>query len=102
MIYAAARAADKARYKSGTEWGALRPSLDKEQQIFKQASAEFWRTIEASLRRQGYDGLVYSNRVEGKGDSYVVLDPNNVRMRHARFDPQQSDSVNLLDGRQAG
>ena len=41
-IYTAAKIADKARNKAGKEWGALNPSLDKEQAIWKQASKAFW------------------------------------------------------------
>ena len=32
------------------------------------------------IKDAGFDGFVYSNRVEGKGDSYMVLDPNQVKL----------------------
>jgi len=33
-----------------------------------------------AIRSEGYDGVVYSNRVEGKGDSYMVLDPKQAKI----------------------
>ena len=33
------------------------------------------------LKRQGYDGVIYPNDVEGEGTSYIVFDKKNIRMR---------------------
>jgi hypothetical protein len=33
-----------------------------------------------AIRSEGYDGVVYSNRVEGKGDSYMMLDPQQAKI----------------------
>lgn len=99
-IYDAAKAADKARRKAGGEWGALRGNNAAEQLQLKDADRRFWQAIEASLKHQGYDGLIYANRVEGGGDSYVVFDPSQVRVVHATFDPTKTDSGQLLDSYQ--
>ena len=81
-IFDAAKSADKIRYKAGREWGALDSRKDKEQALLKQADKRFWAAIQASVERQGYDGLVYSNKIEGKGeDSYVVFSPKNVKFK---------------------
>lgn len=97
QIYAAAKFADKMRRKAGGEWGVLDKNKDEQQKLFTKATSLFWKSIETSAIRQGYDGFVYQNRVEGKGDSYVVFDPKNIRVRHANFDPEKSNSNKLLD-----
>lgn len=94
-IYAAAKLADKGRRKAGGDWGSLDTRKDAYQEPAEQAAKAFWQAIQASAERQGYDGFVYRNRVEGAGDSYVVFDPRNVRARHARF--ANLDSDKLLD-----
>lgn len=58
------------------------------------------------LKREGYDGIVYTNAVEGKGtDSYIIFDPEQVKLAapvtkddkgrviplQARFDPTNPD-----------
>ena len=81
-IYDAAKEADKARRKAGGEWGALNKSKDKDQEIFKQSEKRFWQAIQTACEHQGYDGLVYSNKIEGNGDdSYIVFHPKNIRFK---------------------
>src|ERR1035437_2389730 len=81
-IFDASKSADKIRYKACREWGALDSRKDKEQALLKQADKRFWTAIQTSVERQGYDGLVYSNKIEGKGeDSYVVFNPKNVKFK---------------------
>jgi len=41
----------------------------------KEASIEVMRFLES----KGYDGLVYKNRKEGRGDSYVAFTPNQIK-----------------------
>jgi hypothetical protein len=41
----------------------------------------FWNAVESVLKKQGYDGIVYSNELEGFGDSYAVFDPKKVTPR---------------------
>lgn len=41
------------------------------------------------LKSLGYDGIVYKNRIEGKGDSYIVLSPSQIKSIYntGQFDP---------------
>lgn len=94
-IYAAAKEADRARRRAGGDWGSLDSRKKEYQKPAEDAAKAFWQAIQKSAERQGYDGFVYNNRVEGKGDSYVVFDPRNVRARHASF--ANLDSARLLD-----
>lgn len=48
------------------------------------------------LRKNGVDSLVYSNKYEHGGDSYIMLDPKDIRSRFAAFDPSKIDSKDLL------
>jgi hypothetical protein len=101
-IYDAAKAADAARKRGGGDYSIkLDPSKAKHLAAYEAASKRFWKAIEASCIRQGYDGLVYDNKVEGKGDSYVVFKPEQVRSRFAKFDPEKADSPNLMDSADA-
>lgn len=97
-IYAAAKAADAARRRGGGDWSI---QLDKSKAShlasYEQASRAFWEAIQASCERQGYDGLIYDNKAEGGGDSYVVFHANQVRAQHASFDPDKAESSKLLD-----
>jgi len=99
-IYDAAKEADLARRKAGGEWGMLDKSKAEAQNKLKIASKRFWKAIENSAIHQGYDGFVYDNKAEGKGDSYVVFDPKNIRVKHASFDPKKANSDKLLDSEQ--
>ena len=96
-IFDTAKAADRARRKAGGDWGSLDKRKDAYQAPADAAAKAFWQAIQVSAERQGYDGFVYKNRVEGKGDSYVVFDPKNVRAKHASF--ANPDSDRLLDSR---
>jgi hypothetical protein len=79
-LYRCAKIADKARRKAGGDWSiALLPQNADLNRVYEQASKEFWAVIQASAIRQGYDGFVYANRAEGKGDSYVVFDPDLIQ-----------------------
>jgi hypothetical protein len=99
-IYEAAKQADKARRRGGGDWNIqLNKDNERHRVAYEDAGKRFWDTVQASAKRQGYDGLVYSNRVEGKGDSYVVFEPSQVRSRFAAFDPAKRDSANLLAAR---
>jgi hypothetical protein len=98
-IFDAAKVADKARRKAGGDWGALDRAKEQFQAPAEAAAKVFWRTVQVSAERQGYDGFVYSNKIEGKGDSYVVFRPQNIRSRYANFDPSKADSDKLMDDR---
>lgn len=36
--------------------------------------------IAKAIRIAGYDGIVYENRFEGEGDSYIALDPKQIHI----------------------
>lgn len=77
-LYHWAGLADKARRKAGGDWSLVMvPQNAGLNRVYEDASKRFWSIIQQSAIRQGYDGFVYSNRVEGKGDSYVVFDKAN-------------------------
>lgn len=81
-LYHWAKIADKARRKGGGDWSIqLDKNKAKELAIYQDAGKRFWAVIQASAIRQGYDGFVYANRVEGKGDSYVVFDPTKIKTK---------------------
>jgi len=90
-IYAAARNADKLKAKARKKYAVIPMSEDVGEQAF-------WREVQKSAERQGYDGMVYANKIEGKGDSHIVFDPANIRSKFAAFDPAKRGSANLLAG----
>lgn len=60
-------------------------------------SLPFQGELKKILEEAGYDSIKYPNRVEGKGEpSYLLLNPNQVRSRFAKFDPTKTDSSDLL------
>ena len=47
--------------------------------------------IREAIKNAGYDGIVYANRGEGAGDSYIVFDPEQAKSaigNTGRFDPR--------------
>jgi len=53
-----------------------------------------WAYIIQRAKREGYDGLVYSNKVEGKGDSYVPFYPEQIKSatgNKGSFNPSNPD-----------
>lgn len=40
---------------------------------------KFWKLAEKILKRSGFDGLVYKNKVEGEGDSYIAFSANQIK-----------------------
>lgn len=71
---------------------------------------EYLRSL---IEDHGHDGIVYKNRFEGTGpisrrlgvggmnygaakDSYIALRPNQIRSKFAQFDPDKTDSGNIL------
>ena len=47
---------------------------------YEAAYQGFWKTVEKGITSSGYDSAVYNNKVEGKGDSYIMFD-------HTRISP---------------
>lgn len=54
-----------------------------------------WKFTILDAMRDGYDGLVYENMVEGKGDSYIAFSPSQIKstFNQGTFDP---DNPNIL------
>ncbi len=53
--------------------------------------------LRQGIKDAGYDSIIYRNNVEGVGsDSYIILDPANVRSTNAEFDTEKIGSPNLL------
>ncbi len=99
-IYDAAKKADAARSKAGGDYSIeLIPSNAKLREEYNTQSKRFWSVAEKAIRRNGYDGLVYNNKVEGKGDSYAVFEPTQIKSaigNSGAFDPK---SGSLTDPR---
>jgi hypothetical protein len=43
--------------------------------------------VKDALDRHGYDGIVYKNETEGGGDSYIALDPRQIKSPYNDFKP---------------
>lgn len=57
-----------------------------------------WVAIVENAKAEGHDGIVYRNTVEdkGRGDSYVVFDPTQIKsvFNRGTFDPQDPNILN--------
>jgi len=49
------------------------------------------------IKSVGFDSIVYSNGVEGTGDSYLVFDASQIRSIFAKFDQSKQGSGNISD-----
>ena len=62
----------------------------------------FLNKLRDTVKDAGYDSIKYKNFVERTSmdapveDSFIVLDPKNIRSVNAAFDPEKSGSSNLL------
>lgn len=58
-----------------------------------------WTNAYKLLVSKGYDGLFYpdvaADHTSGKYGKYIVIDPKNVRLASAAFDPAKSESADL-------
>lgn len=54
------------------------------------------RTIQAVMKEKGIDGIVYRNAVEGSGDSYIALDPKQVKSAIGNSGAYSPDDPNIL------
>lgn len=58
---------------------------------------EWAHTFRDVLKNHGYDSVKYANRSEGTGGpSYLLLDPDQLRLKWAAFDPAKAKSGDLL------
>jgi hypothetical protein len=62
---------------------------------------QFWKLAEKVIRRSGFDGIVYRNKVEGDFDSYVAFDPKQIKSAGPSFkkavDPNNPKDVMLAE-----
>lgn len=66
-----------------------------------ETNSEIFATV-SDAWRQGFDSIKFNNyttKQGGAGQSFILVkDPNQVRSRHAKFDPKKRKSSNLLAG----
>ena len=56
--------------------------------------ARGWQAIKDTLNKKGYDGIIYQNEVEGKGDSYIAFKPTQIKSatsNNGEFDGKNPD-----------
>lgn len=65
--------------------------------------AQYFRKLKSMLNKNDFDSIKYENELEGvksnfldDNDSFVTLDPKNIRSRFAAFDPLRKSSSSLL------
>lgn len=69
------------------------PELAKKRQLaFDQSNKEELEKVKTYLKSKGYDGLVYDNKTEGGGDSYVVFDQKQIRPINGQLREQISSN----------
>ena len=56
----------------------------KRNDAFDQANTEVLERVKSYLKSKGYDGLVYENKVEDGGDSYVAFDQSQIRPQNGQ------------------
>lgn len=56
------------------------------------------REIKSLLGKAGYDGIVYKNQHEGKGDSYIAFDPGQIKSAIGNTGAFDRESDSLTDG----
>jgi hypothetical protein len=87
------------QYKRAVDnkWSDDRDADNSKIKEFKQ----FWKLAEKVIRRSGFDGIVYRNKVEGDFDSYVVFDPKQIKSAGPSFkkavDPNNPKEVMLAE-----
>ena len=47
---------------------------------YNNATISLWKTVKKYIVKNGYTGIVYKNSFEGKGNSYVVFNPNQAKL----------------------
>ena len=65
--------------------------------------AELRAALLAKVKELGYDGFVYKNRYEDKGNiSYVILDPSQVKVLEVFTVGDELTAENFADGKKPG
>ena len=81
-LYELAKLLDKKRSGAGGDWSLGLKQGEKAEKTridYKALEKEFWKLIETVAKKNGFDGMIYKNKAEGKGLSYVIFDPNQAK-----------------------
>ena len=71
---------------------------------FAWSDGEKTEALNKYLKKLGYDSIVYKNNFEGGGDSYILLDPNQVKSavgNNGQFNPNNPNILNQKQKAQA-
>jgi hypothetical protein len=62
--------------------------------------ARRYRALQDEAKKQGYSVLEYTDFKDLGGDQtqYIILNPQDIRSKFAKFDPSKADSANILAG----
>lgn len=66
------------------------------------ARKDYWDMMKMAVESQGFDGFVYENKVEGKGKSYVVFGPKQIKSatgNTGEFNPDDPSILRQNDSR---
>ena len=61
---------------------------------WQQSDSKGWESLKSILAKHGYDGLIYTNEMEDKGnDSYIAFNPTQIKSiyNQGTFDPNNPD-----------
>lgn len=78
-LHDAAANLDRIRDRAGGDWKLGLSSKPEVREAYRKEEKRFWKVVESAIKASGYDGVVYSNKVEGKGDSYIVFSPDQIK-----------------------
>ncbi len=73
-------------------------NLRKVQGMDNSRQMDLWQhKVREMMQDEGYDSIKYRNNVESDGaPSYMLLDPRQLRSRFAKFDPDRTNSRDLM------
>lgn len=63
--------------------------------------SEYFKKLKDILIKKGYDGICYSNKYEGKGYSYIIFHPNQVKSAISNTGEFNSESDNILENKKS-
>lgn len=78
-IYDLAKQLDKIRSKSGGSYSIALSGKTPTTEQYANLEKQFWKTVEQAARQSGFDGMIYQNKAEGKGLSYLIFDPHQAK-----------------------
>ena len=84
------------------EVGSREYDPDREERFWSDTESYFpgerSKLLNAFIRQLGYDSIVYRNEFEGGGDSYLLLDPNQIK---SVFNQRPTESTVITEEREA-